>query len=236
MPYAEPDLEVQQAPVQPSATQRGVLVRTGLAGLVLGIVTAALALLWAPALREGILAVFSTPGASGIAETDVDALQGRLARLEAQLNRSVPRQPYLIVSTTDNRFRLMQDDRLLREGLCATGSRVRLEGEGEQQWTFRTPRGPFRILKKTEKPVWNKPDWAFVEEGRPIPPPGSPERLERGSLGDYSLSLGDGYLIHGTLYQRLLGMPVTHGCVRLGDADLRAVYTALRVGAPVFIY
>ena len=39
-------------------------------------------------------------------------------------------------------------------------------------------------------------------------------------LGDYALALGDGYLIHGTIYKRFLGMPVTHGCVRLNDEDL----------------
>jgi len=55
-------------------------------------------------------------------------------------------------------------------------------------------------------------------------------------LGDYALSLGDGYLIHGTLYQRYLGLPVTHGCVRLGDKELEIVYQALKVGSKVFIY
>jgi len=55
-------------------------------------------------------------------------------------------------------------------------------------------------------------------------------------LGDYALSLGDGYLIHGTLYQRLLGMPVTHGCIRLNDDDLKEVFNALSVGSKVYIY
>jgi lipoprotein-anchoring transpeptidase ErfK/SrfK len=55
-------------------------------------------------------------------------------------------------------------------------------------------------------------------------------------LGEYALELGDGYLIHGTLYKRMLGMPVTHGCVRLGDEDLRVVYRNLQIGSKVFIY
>jgi L,D-transpeptidase YbiS len=50
------------------------------------------------------------------------------------------------------------------------------------------------------------------------------------------MSLGDGYLIHGTLYQRQLGMPVTHGCIRLGDEDLEAVFQSLSVGSRVYIY
>ena len=81
-----------------------------------------------------------------------------------------------------------------------------------------------------------KPDWAFIEEGLPVPKPGDPSRFERGVLGDYALRMADGYLLHGTLYQRFLGMPVTHGCIRLGDADLEVVYHTLPVGAYVYIY
>jgi L,D-transpeptidase ErfK/SrfK len=43
-------------------------------------------------------------------------------------------------------------------------------------------------------------------------------------------------LIHGTLYQRFLGLPVTHGCVRLNDANLELVYKTLNVGAKVYIF
>lgn len=226
------------AHVQP--VRRGVHLPAGLVGGVFGLLAASLVLCWAPALREGMLAVF-TP-AHGVLRPSEDLaaetarVEQHIARLQAELEALTPARSYLVVSTADNRFRLMQKDQVVREGLCSTGSYVRLEADGQQQWTFQTPRGAFRILKKTEKPVWNKPDWAFVEEGRPVPPLGAPERIERGVLGDYSLALGDGYLIHGTLYQRLLGLPVTHGCVRLGDDDLEAVYTALRVGSPVFIY
>jgi L,D-transpeptidase YbiS len=55
-------------------------------------------------------------------------------------------------------------------------------------------------------------------------------------LGKYALSMGDGYLVHGTPYERLLGMPVSHGCIRLGASDLEAVHSALPIGAPVYIY
>jgi len=43
-------------------------------------------------------------------------------------------------------------------------------------------------------------------------------------------------MLHGTLYQRFLGLPVTHGCVRFGDANLEAIYNNLDKGAKVFIY
>jgi L,D-transpeptidase YbiS len=94
----------------------------------------------------------------------------------------------------------------------------------------------FRVQGKLVDPLWVKPDWAFIEEGLPVPPKNHPDRYEYGTLGDYALSLGHGYLIHGTLYQRFLGLPVTHGCVRLGDDDLKEVYNKLVEGSRVYIY
>ena len=101
---------------------------------------------------------------------------------------------------------------------------------------FNTPKGEFRIQGKTTSPVWKKPDWAFVEEGLPVPPANHYSRFEYGVLGDYALGLGQGYLIHGTLYQRFLGLPVTHGCIRLNDENLALVYRSLQVGSKVYIY
>ncbi len=84
-------------------------------------------------------------------------------------------------------------------------------------------------------PVWRKPDWAFIEE-RKEPPEDPAARLEAGVLGDYALAFGNGYFIHGTLYTRLLGKNVTHGCIRLGDRDLEGVFSHVSVGTPVVIF
>ncbi|UCF65983.1 MAG: L,D-transpeptidase [bacterium] len=148
----------------------------------------------------------------------------------------IPSGYYLIVNTAEGDFFLKFQKNTIRQGLCSTGSYVHLKSSDNRQWVFRTPRGLFRIQDKIEAPIWRMPDWAFLENGIPVPPPNSPERFEAGVLGEYALSLGDGYLIHGTLYKRFLGMPVTHGCVRLDDEDLRSVYINLAVGSKVFIY
>jgi L,D-transpeptidase YbiS len=156
--------------------------------------------------------------------------------LQKQLDKLTPKTNYLVINTTDNRFFLYTGKQMIREGICSTGSYTLLVSGDKKKWEFKTPKGIFKIREKKTAPVWKKPDWAFVEEGLPIPSPNHPSRFEYGSLGDYALSLGDGYMIHGTLYQRFLGMPVTHGCIRLGDADLEVVYHAMPSGARVYIY
>jgi lipoprotein-anchoring transpeptidase ErfK/SrfK len=163
-------------------------------------------------------------------------LKNDIRTLERRIERLTPGNAYLVVNTTENRFALFQNRQLVREGMCSTGSLISLEGEGDQKWFFRTPRGDFRVQAKLENPVWRKPDWAFVEDGLPVPSADHHSRYERGVLGDYALTLGDGYMIHGTLYQRFIGLPVTHGCIRMLDDDLEVVFRTLPAGSKVFIY
>jgi L,D-transpeptidase ErfK/SrfK len=163
-------------------------------------------------------------------------IQREIAVLDRKLAARKPGPCYLVINSASNEFSLYRGDKMIRKGKCSTGSYILLKNGEEQQWMFSTPKGEFRVQGKTVSPVWRKPDWAFVEEGLPVPPPYHPSRYEYGVLGDYALSLGHGYLIHGTLYQRFLGLPVTHGCIRMNDEDLEQVFTTLNVGSKVFIY
>jgi len=166
----------------------------------------------------------------------ISATKNELTRLQRRLASFVPTQTYLVINTVDNRFLLYRNRQLVREGYCSSGSYTLLKTEeGDKEWIFKTPRGRLSIQGKITQPVWRKPDWAFIEEGLPVPGQTDPSRYEYGVLGKYAMSLGDGYLIHGTLYQRQLGMPVTHGCIRLGDEDLEAVFQSLSVGSSAHI-
>ncbi|MFT3737694.1 MAG: L,D-transpeptidase [Breznakibacter sp.] len=159
-----------------------------------------------------------------------------LVRNRTKLNAFVPKQSYIVINITENKFWLYDaKNNLVREGVCSTGSQVILDN-GVRKWTFKTPKGVHKIISKVKNPVWTKPDWAFIEEGLPVPGPRHPSRYEPGVLGDFALHMGDGYMIHGTIYQRFLGMPVTHGCVRLGDKELEDVFKTLVVGSKVFVY
>ena len=166
----------------------------------------------------------------------INLLAKDIQRLSRKYNAYTSGQSYIVINTTDNRFFLYRNKKLIREGFCSSGSYTMLQTEGDKRWIFKTPKGKYWIQGKTTNPVWKKPDWAFVEEGLPIPPKDDFSRYEYGVLGDYALAIGDGYMIHGTIYKRFLGMPVTHGCVRLNDEDLKIIYNTLNIGSKVYIF
>lgn len=165
---------------------------------------------------QSAISVKACPSTFFVNEKQINELSREVEKLRQKVGKFTPGGAFLIVNTTTNSFKLYKNNTLIRSGKCSTGSFVQLEMDSTKSWTFETPKGALSVKGKITDPVWRKPDWAFVEDGLPIPPVDHHSRYERGVLGDYALSLGDGYLIHGTLYQRLLGMPVTHGCIHLG--------------------
>lgn len=170
-------------------------------------------------------------------EASMRSLQSRYKSLARQLSQLMPRQPYILVDTARNHLYVKRQEEILLDAVASTGSGTILDkpGAGNNQWVFDTPRGEFLVQSKLTNPVWVKPDWAFIEEGLTVPKNPS-DRVEPGVLGEYALGFGKGYFIHGTLYTRLLGKNVTHGCIRLNDGDLKSVYQLARVGTPIMIF
>ncbi len=179
----------------------------------------------------------STALAGRPASHELARLRAEQERLATALRHKVPHGTWIVIDQTHNRLRLMRGEQMLLEAPCSAGSGMILkEGSGGRRvWVFDTPRGRFQVLSKAENPIWRKPDWAFVEEGELVPRDPA-DRLEYGSLGEYALYFGNGYMIHGTLYERLLGRPVSHGCIRLGKEPLREVFRQAPLGTPVYIY
>jgi len=185
-----------------------------------------------------------------------DSLQVRLDEVELIRNYM---GYYLIIDTGQNRFHLRRGGLLVRSGYCGTGKGWTGNDSG-LVWNFTTPQGLRYVVKKGENPYWFKPDWYWLEQNLRPPRPGEdiliPDSLsweeqivyyndslsssERvwvravpGALGNFKLDLGGGILLH---YGVGRGRNVSHGCIRLGTADLEAIYRALPVDAPVLIY
>ncbi|HEX8244357.1 MAG TPA: L,D-transpeptidase [Longimicrobium sp.] len=69
-----------------------------------------------------------------------------------------------------------------------------------------------------------------------VPPTYVKNRQIQGELGAYALSLGDGYLLHGTPHLDSIGQAATHGCIRLGDEAIAYLFQNVPVGTPVWIF
>ena len=168
--------------------------------------------------------------------TSLNPVKSENALFRSRIRALSPKGLYIVVDTGNNILYLKQGDRVLLKTVISAGSGSMLvDPEGERKWIFETPRGEFTVQSKFIKPAWIRPDWAFIEEGAPIPEKFA-ERAERGVLGDYALGFGNGYFIHGTLYTRLLGKNITHGCIRVGDQDLKTLYEAVPPGTKVLIF
>lgn len=198
----------------------------------------AMVLFGIPALQESTIVLAglsSKTNDSGEVGTEKVSIENDIKKLQKKLDAFSPTDAYMVVNTSDNRFFLYKGKKLIRKGECSTGKNEKLvSAEGEN--TFYTPKGVRKVLRKQPDPVWKKPDWAFREEGLPVPSANHPSRYETGTLGKYKLELGNGYMIHGTIYKRFIGQSVTHGCIRLLDDDLEAVYKTMAVGSKVYIY
>ncbi len=96
---------------------------------------------------------------------------------------------------------------------------------------FRTPEGDFKVVEKRSKPHWYIPP-SLQEKYAPVKvvPPG-PEN----PLGDYFMSIGEAYGIHGTNNEWSIGRLVTHGCIRLYPEDIEALFFTVSAGTSVRI-
>jgi len=147
-----------------------------------------------------------------------------------------PKGVYMVMDTARQLLFLKEGNRIILEAVVSSGSgNILKDPSGKREWTFDTPRGEFEVKRKIAAPKWIRPDWAFIEEGQDIPKDWQ-ARVEEGVLGNYALAFGDGYFIHGTLYTRLLGRNVTHGCIRVGDEDLETIYRLSRLGTRMYIF
>ncbi|MFC1475672.1 L,D-transpeptidase [Candidatus Zixiibacteriota bacterium] len=146
------------------------------------------------------------------------------------------RLPYITINVAAGLICLRKADTVLLGARCSAGSGAELRDPATGRvWSFTTPTGVFHVQAKAKNPIWKKPDWAYLEKDLPIPE-NPTDRLTTDELGGYSLNLGGGLYLHGTIYTRLLGMNVTHGCIRVGDDDLAKIYDAVEIGTPVYIF
>ena len=102
-------------------------------------------------------------------------------------------------------------------------------GKLGQAWT-----GTSRVSGKYVRPAWEAPD--DIRHENPRLPKVIPGGAPNNPMGEFALTLGDGtYAIHGTNRPQSVGRFVSHGCIRMYNADIRALYSMVGVGTPVIV-
>jgi hypothetical protein len=164
-------------------------------------------------------------------------LEEKNGELVNKIKTLAPSEVYIVVDTAQNILYLKKKNEVTRKVVVSTGSgNVLKELTGRKRtWTFDTPKGEFAIKTLTKDPIWTAPDWEFISNGEPIPKK-KEDRIQEGILGDYKLGIGNDIYFHGTIYVRTMGKHVTHGCIRVGDDDLTAMWKASKIGTKVFIF
>ncbi|HEX6037972.1 L,D-transpeptidase [Longimicrobium sp.] len=142
---------------------------------------------------------------------------------------------YVVVDVDVNELRFMDGNQVLWRAPVGTGTGFRLSHHSGRDWQFDTPSGTMYVQYKEQNPTWFIPDWWFIENRRPIPPQGSPERKQEGGLGAAAVYLGNELAIHGTDKPELLGRRVSHGCIRLSNENALRLFHNVQIGTPVII-
>jgi lipoprotein-anchoring transpeptidase ErfK/SrfK len=119
----------------------------------------------------------------------------------------------IVIYRGARKFELWEGSRLVRRGRVAVGK------PGAE-----TPLGLFYVTDKFDPTI--DPDWAIL----------GAYAFETSAYSKLTDWPGGGIVgVHGTPWPDLLGQAVSHGCIRLDNADIRFLRHRVPVGTPVKI-
>ncbi|WP_369831820.1 L,D-transpeptidase [Chlorogloea sp. CCALA 695] len=123
----------------------------------------------------------------------------------------------LVLKLSDRRVYLYQGNKLTNSYPVAIG---------KAGWE--TPVGSYKVMEMQRDPIWQHP-WT----GKLVPP-GAKNPLGARWIGFWTD--GKNFIgFHGTPQENLLGQAVSHGCVRMRNQDILALYAQVDVGTPVTV-
>jgi lipoprotein-anchoring transpeptidase ErfK/SrfK len=99
-------------------------------------------------------------------------------------------------------------------------------GIGKAGWE--TPTGNYKVMDMQPHPIWEEP-WTgkVILEG-----PNNPLGVRWiGFWTDGRNSIG----FHGTPAEKLVGQAVSHGCIRMRNRDVVALYEQVKLGTPITV-
>ncbi|MBD1914238.1 L,D-transpeptidase [Leptolyngbya sp. FACHB-16] len=125
---------------------------------------------------------------------------------------------HITIDLSDRRLTLSQGDTVLRTIPVAVG-----------RSSFPTPTGEFEVRQMIRDPSWMNPfTHEVIEGGNPRNPLG---RFWIGFWTDGNNWVG----MHGTPNPESVGTPASHGCIRLYNDDIQALFAQVSMGTPVTV-
>jgi len=161
-----------------------------------------------------IAAVFAVTVGSGCAVGQGDqAPDSRMISSAPQVQVPVVGERIIVVSIPDRKLALMEDGVVKRVYPVAVGKP-----------STPSPAGEFTIVRRVSNPTYSHGGKVVV------PGPKNP-------VGSRWMGLSTkGYGIHGTNEPNSIGKAASHGCIRMGKADLEELYSLVQVGDAVEIH
>lgn len=142
------------------------------------------------------------------------------------------------VSVPDQRLELLAGDHVVASWPVSTSK----FGLGTEPGSFRTPTGRFEVCEMIGD---GASEWTDFKGRKPtgalVTPDGAEDAiltriLWLHGLEPHNANTRDRYIyIHGTNQESLIGAPASHGCVRMRNADIVALFARVRPGTPVEI-
>ncbi|NEO98106.1 MAG: L,D-transpeptidase [Symploca sp. SIO2E9] len=124
---------------------------------------------------------------------------------------------HLVISLKKRRVYVYQDNKLQQSYPIAVG---------KAGWE--TPQGSYQVMDMQPEPVWEHPWTGEIFLPGPKNPLGS---RWIGFWTDGVNSIG----FHGTPNEKLVGRAVSHGCIRMRNQDIVALYAQVSIGTPVTV-
>ena len=170
--------------------------------------------------EPGIRAPGADPGSA-------PRLRGGAARDAGKTSPKDRRLTHLVLRLGERRLYLTDDD----PGTPVESFPIAVGREG---WETETPIGRFQVEEMVENPDFLKIDSAVPLRVIKRIPPGPTNPLGERWIG---FAHGDGWTvgIHGTPNPELLGRAVSHGCIRMRNADVIRVYDRVQLGTAVIV-
>ncbi|HEX8431304.1 MAG TPA: L,D-transpeptidase [Longimicrobium sp.] len=157
-----------------------------------------------------------------------------ILRRDVRIRALTNKKQHLALSIEDSVLELRHGPATLRRARVTIGADSTVRAPDGRTWRFVRAVGERRLADKEVSPVYTVPEWVYVSRGEPVPP--EAQRQVAGGLGRYVMRLDDGTEIYSRPAEGPLAGTVKPASFMANPTDLAAIFDAVSVETPVYIY